>query len=60
MRQRVLALQIRIHSLIIGEEGQDLIEYGLVAALISVAMVAGIGQVADAVVTMFTNISTSF
>ena len=43
---------------ILGEEGQDLIEYALVVALIAFAATAGMGTVATKINTAFTSIGT--
>jgi pilus assembly protein Flp/PilA len=40
------------------EQGQDLIEYALVVALIAFAATAGMGAVATAINTAFDNIGT--
>ena len=40
-------------------EGQDLIEYALLAATIALGTVAGMNAIRDAVNTEFTNIGTS-
>lgn len=42
------------------ESGQDLIEYAIVAALISLAAVASMNGVATLISTAFTNIGTKF
>jgi pilus assembly protein Flp/PilA len=41
------------------EEGQDLVEYALLVALIALVCVSGISNVASAVNTVFSNISSS-
>jgi len=41
------------------EEGATAIEYGLIAALISVAIIIGAGLVGTAVNTTFTNVATT-
>jgi Flp pilus assembly pilin Flp len=46
-------VQLIIERLILRDEGQDLLEYGLVAALIAIAAVTGITAVGDAVYTVF-------
>jgi Flp pilus assembly pilin Flp len=46
-------VQLTIERLILRDEGQDLLEYGLVAALIAIAAVTGITAVGDAVYTVF-------
>jgi pilus assembly protein Flp/PilA len=38
------------------EEGQDLVEYALIIALIAIALVAGLGTLAKAIGAAFTNI----
>jgi pilus assembly protein Flp/PilA len=43
---------------LLDERGQDLIEYVLVASLISLAAMVGVKSVATAVGTAFTNIGT--
>jgi len=43
-----------------GDRGQDLIEYALVAALISLAATVSMSSVATAIGTAFTKISTHF
>jgi len=40
------------------EEGQDLVEYGLLVSLIALGSIAAVGKVATALAPMFTNIST--
>jgi pilus assembly protein Flp/PilA len=56
-----LRLYTRIRTLaeaLLDERGQDLIEYVLVASLISLAAVVSVKSVATAVGTAFTNIGT--
>ena len=45
-------------ALVNNEEGQDLIEYALLAVLIAVACVAAIGPVATAIKTVFSTFSS--
>ena len=40
------------------ESGATAIEYGLIAALISVALIVGAGALGDSLNTTFTNLST--
>jgi Flp pilus assembly pilin Flp len=47
-----------LHSLIKREDGQDLAEYALVAAVISAGIVAAIGPVAAALVVKFAYIAS--
>jgi len=57
--QRLLTKQyVRIQTLLADEQGQDLIEYALVVALIAFAATAGMNTVANNINTAFTNIGT--
>jgi pilus assembly protein Flp/PilA len=51
-------LGIKIQTMLHGEEGQDLLEYALVVALIALAATAGMRGVAGAIKTVFTNIGS--
>jgi Flp pilus assembly pilin Flp len=42
-----------------GPEGQDLVEYALLVALVALVCVTGVNNVATAVNSVFTNISSS-
>jgi pilus assembly protein Flp/PilA len=59
MRDTLLNLYVKFQGLNHGEEGQDLVEYALLVALIALVCITGVGNVATAVNTVFTNISTS-
>lgn len=59
MISRFQYLVVVVRNFLGQEDGQDLIEYGLLVALLSLAAVAGVGKVATAVTTFFTNISTT-
>jgi pilus assembly protein Flp/PilA len=50
-------LQMRLQSLITSEEGQDLVEYALVVALIAFAATAGMKGLATGLNTAFSNVS---
>jgi len=52
-------LYIRTLKVLRQEEGQDLVEYALVVALIAVAATAGMGSLATAVNGAFTALSTT-
>ena len=57
----MLGLYIKLQTLaeaLLDARGQDLIEYVLVASLISLAAMVGVKSVATAVGTAFTNIGT--
>jgi Flp pilus assembly pilin Flp len=59
MHDQFLKFQLKFWEFITGEDGQDLIEYGLIVTAIALAAIGGIQQFASAVVTMFSNIGTS-
>jgi pilus assembly protein Flp/PilA len=59
MKNSILMLSVRIQSLLSREEGQDLIEYALVVALIAFAATAGMKTLAGDINTAFGNIGTS-
>jgi pilus assembly protein Flp/PilA len=59
MRGTLLNLCVKFQSLKNGEQGQDLVEYALLVALIALVCISGVNNVAAAVNTVFTNISTS-
>ena len=59
MKYIITKLSVRIQCLIMGEEGQDLVEYALVVALIGFAAVAGMGTLANDINTAFSNIGAS-
>jgi pilus assembly protein Flp/PilA len=59
MRNTLLNIFVKFQGLKNGEEGQDLVEYALLVALIALVCITGVGNVATAVNTVFTNISTS-
>ena len=58
MKNRVWMLSLKIQDLIKREEGQDLIEYALVVALIAFAATVGMQAVANNINTAFTNIGS--
>jgi pilus assembly protein Flp/PilA len=58
MNDMLLKLSIKMKSLVSNEEGQDLIEYALVVALIAFAATVGMGSLANGINTAFTHIGT--
>jgi pilus assembly protein Flp/PilA len=58
MKENLLKLAFKMR-LLLGEEGQDLIEYALVVALIAFAATAGMSTLATALNTAFGNIGTT-
>ena len=59
MKDQLLKLSVRIQNLLSKEEGQDLIEYALVVALVAFAATAGMSTLATKINTAFTNIGTT-
>jgi pilus assembly protein Flp/PilA len=59
MNNMLLALYVKLQNLMTREEGQDLVEYALLVALIALAVISAVKGVASAVNTVFVNISTS-
>jgi pilus assembly protein Flp/PilA len=59
MKNSLLKLFVKFQGLKHGEEGQDLVEYALLIALIALVCISGVSNVATAINTVFTNISTS-
>jgi pilus assembly protein Flp/PilA len=58
MKDQLLKLSVKIQNLLSREEGQDLIEYALVVALVAFAATAGMQTLANGINTAFTHIST--
>ncbi len=59
MKDTMLKLYIKYQNLLSGDEGQDLVEYALVVALIALAATAGMRQLATSLSTAFTSLSTT-
>jgi pilus assembly protein Flp/PilA len=59
MNSLFLNLYAQFQRLKNGEEGQDLVEYGLLVSLIALVCISSVTHVASVVSTMFTNISAS-
>jgi pilus assembly protein Flp/PilA len=58
MKDKLLKLSVKLQVLLMNEEGQDLIEYALVVALIAFAATAGMNTLAGGINTAFGNIAT--
>ncbi|HVJ07462.1 MAG TPA: Flp family type IVb pilin [Acidisarcina sp.] len=58
MQFKLWKLYSELQNLLKREEGQDLIEYALVVALIAFAATAGMGTIANDINAAFTNIGT--
>ena len=59
MNTLFLKMLVKAQDLLNREEGQDLVEYALLVALIALVAVTGVNNVAKAVNTVFNSISTS-
>jgi pilus assembly protein Flp/PilA len=60
MNTMLLKMYVKFQDLMSREEGQDLVEYALVVALIALGAAASMKVLATAISTEFTTISTSF
>ena len=58
MKDRLLKLSVKMQTLLTNEEGQDLIEYALVVALIAFAATVGMGSLATSINSAFSAIGT--
>ena len=58
MNTMFLKMYLKCQDLMNREEGQDLVEYALVIALVSVAAVTSLGTLANKIVNTFGAIST--
>lgn len=58
MKNQLMLLSAAMQNLMSSDEGQDLIEYALVVALIAFAATVGMSTVATGINTAFTNIAT--
>ena len=59
MLNRFLKPCVALQSVMIDEQGQDLMEYALLCMLLALALISGVGQIAAVVNRLFTEISTS-
>ena len=59
MSNTLMNLYVKFQGLKNGEQGQDLVEYALLVALIALVCVAGVSNVASAVNGVFSKISSS-
>jgi pilus assembly protein Flp/PilA len=58
MKEKLMLRYIQLRNLISDEQGQDLIEYALVVALIALAATAGMNTVAKDINLAFSNIGS--
>jgi len=59
MKDKFLLLAIKLQNILEQEDGQDLIEYALVVALIALGATAGMKTLANAINQAFDTVSTS-
>jgi pilus assembly protein Flp/PilA len=59
MKDKLMQLSSKLQALLMNEEGQDLIEYALVVALIAFAATAGMGKLATAINAAFNSVGTT-
>lgn len=59
MKDQLMKLSVKLQLLLENEEGQDLIEYALVVALIAFAATAGMGSLANSINAAFVSIGTT-
>jgi pilus assembly protein Flp/PilA len=59
MNNLFLKLNSKFQDLLRREEGQDLVEYALLCALLAFGIVSGMGAVAKGLDTAFSNISST-
>ena len=59
MRHKMRRFYVTVRNLANDEEGQDLIEYALVAALIAVSAIGGMKHIASAVTALFSSIAST-
>lgn len=60
MKDQLWMLSIKIQNLLKSEDGQDLIEYALVVAMIAFAATAAMSTLANDINLAFTGIGTDF
>lgn len=53
-------IRFKLQCLMMQDDGQDLVEYGLVLLLASTAVVAVLGRLAGDIALMYTNIASAF
>ena len=59
MKDTMLKFYIKMQNLLSGDEGQDLVEYALVVALIALAATAGMTKLANALSGAFSSIGNT-
>jgi pilus assembly protein Flp/PilA len=59
MHKALQSFYLKMQDLVRKEDGQDLIEYALVVALIAFAATAGMGSVASSINNAFSNVAAT-
>ena len=59
MNEKLFHFCLRLQNVVLGEDGQDLIEYALIIALIAFGATAGMNTLATDINNAFTNIGSS-
>jgi len=59
MNAKLLLLYTKFQNLTANEAGQDLVEYALLMAMITLALVSSTQGIANTITRVFTNVSTS-
>jgi pilus assembly protein Flp/PilA len=59
MKDKFLLLSVKLQTMLWSEEGQDLIEYALVVALIALGATAGMNSLATAINNAFKGIAST-
>ena len=59
MNTLICGLYLTLKTLVEGEEGQDLVEYALVVALIAFGAITGMGYLATGINNAFSGIATT-
>jgi pilus assembly protein Flp/PilA len=59
MKDQLMKLSVKMQALLMNEEGQDLIEYALVVALIGLAATAGMTSLATSINLAFSNLGST-
>ncbi len=59
MKDAILRVSVKLQTLLMNEEGQDLVEYGLLVALVALGATVGMRALATDINILFTNLGTT-
>lgn len=59
MKDTVLKISVKLQTLLMNEEGQDLVEYGLLVALVALGATVGMRALATDINLLFTNLGNT-